>query len=107
MKYIITDEDHARYGHTGTYIKGSPIPYSSPRLMIHTIEFDDGGEEQFLSYQIDSIDTEKILSDAELREVNIDAGCGSVVGSVVIEKRFYNAQEAYLWADRIKGLTRQ
>lgn len=51
-KQEVIDENHSRFGQVGEYDKQWIIPGSSPELYCHTIKFDDGKTEQFLSYQI-------------------------------------------------------
>lgn len=51
----IIDEEHPRYGEIGTFDKTWVIPNSKPDLHCHTITFEDGKTEQFLSYQIESV----------------------------------------------------
>lgn len=55
MKYKIVDEDHPRFNQVGEYDKTWIIPNSKPDLRCHTIKFEDGKTEQFLSYQVEKL----------------------------------------------------
>lgn len=51
-KQEVVDENHPRYGQIGEYDKQWIIPGGKSELHCHTVKFDDGRTEQFLSYQI-------------------------------------------------------
>jgi hypothetical protein len=49
----VIDEEHPRFGQVGEYDRQWVIPGSKPDLHCHTVKFEGGETEQFLSYQIE------------------------------------------------------